>query len=252
MPIHDWNRMPAGLFHDFHQTWTIQLKAVLNGGVLPKGFSALIEQKSKDWQRWEPDVLAVEDWNKPRPEKDNSAATLILDPPKTRLVFRSEEHYYADRANRIVIKHHLGRTLAVIELVSPGNKDSRPRIRSFVDKVVEFIRQGVHVLIVDLFPPSKRDPEGIHRLIWDEIKEEPFVIPPGKDRVLASYEAGPDTTAWVELASVDLLPSMPLFLAVGKHVQVPLEKSYQMAWDVCPEGMREAVESGVLPEVQDE
>jgi len=26
MPIHDWSRIPSGLFHDFHQTWTIQIK----------------------------------------------------------------------------------------------------------------------------------------------------------------------------------------------------------------------------------
>ena len=26
MPIHDWTRVPSGLFHDFHQCWTIDIK----------------------------------------------------------------------------------------------------------------------------------------------------------------------------------------------------------------------------------
>jgi hypothetical protein len=46
MALHDWPRSPAGLFHDFQQTWAIQIKLVLNAGILPKGLSALVEQPS--------------------------------------------------------------------------------------------------------------------------------------------------------------------------------------------------------------
>ena len=62
---------------------------------------------------------------------------------------------YASRANRIVVKHHLGRIIAVIEIVSPGNKDSRAALRDFVEKTVDCLRRGIHVLIVDLFPPTR-------------------------------------------------------------------------------------------------
>ena len=44
MPLHDWSRIPAGLFHDFHQTWSIQIKLAMNAGILPRGPSALVEQ----------------------------------------------------------------------------------------------------------------------------------------------------------------------------------------------------------------
>jgi len=57
MPIHDWSRIPSGLFHDFHQTWSIQIKMALNAGILPKGISALVEQRSGPR---ESDVLALE------------------------------------------------------------------------------------------------------------------------------------------------------------------------------------------------
>jgi hypothetical protein len=30
MPIHDWTRVPVGLFHHFHQDWTIEIARDLN------------------------------------------------------------------------------------------------------------------------------------------------------------------------------------------------------------------------------
>jgi hypothetical protein len=205
MPLHDWSPMPAGLFHDFHQAWSIHIRSALNGGILPKGFSALVEQ----------------------------------------------QEIYARRANRIVVKHHLGQTVAAIEIVSPGNKDSPASVGDFVDKTIDLLRAGIHVLLIDLFPPTSRDPLGMHKLIWDEISSEPFDFPPGKDRILASYETGAEKAAYVEPIGVgDPLPSMALFLVEGLHVKVPLEATYQATWATCPEDMRVAVETGVLPEQQ--
>ncbi len=59
--------------------------------------------------------------------------------------------------------------MAVIEILSPGNRDSRAALRNFVEKTIGFLRAGIHVLIVDLFPPTPRDPFGIHKAVWDEI-----------------------------------------------------------------------------------
>jgi hypothetical protein len=44
MPIHDWTRADAGLFHAFHQGWISSLSAALNTGGLPPAYFALIEQ----------------------------------------------------------------------------------------------------------------------------------------------------------------------------------------------------------------
>jgi hypothetical protein len=247
MPIHDWTRVPSELFHDFHQTWSIHLKSALNAGRLPKGLSALVEQRSGPR---EVDVVTVES-TKPISDATTGEGRglLVLERPVTSIVRRTTRAIYADRANRIVIRHHLGRILAVIEILSPGNKDSRAALRDFVDKTVDFLRQGIHVLIVDLFPPSRRDPFGIHKAIWDEILEEDFAFPEGKDRLLVSYESGDERAAYVEPVGVgDVLPDMPLFLTPGSHVPVPLESTYQSAWQSSSEEMRHAVESGVMPE----
>jgi hypothetical protein len=245
MPLHDWTRVPAGLFHHFHQDWSIEIARTLNRGRLPKGVAALVEQRAGPR---ESDVLAIERRSRaPRAPLDGGVAT--MKPPVTRFMSRTTKQTYATRANRIVVRHHLGRIIAVIEIVSPGNKDSRAALRDFLEKTLEFLRAGIHVLIVDLFPPTPRDPFGLHKIIWDEFEEKDFAFPEGKDRLLASYETGGVHAYYVEPVGVgDPLPDMPLFLANDLHIDVPLEPTYQATWNASPEDFRVAVETGVMPE----
>jgi hypothetical protein len=245
MPIHDWTRVPSGLFHHFHQDWSIEIARTLNRGRLPKGLSALVEQRAG---RSEPDVLTIESLGGRPAFSDAEGGFVALDEPVTRIVRRSSKEIYSQRTNRVVVRHHLGRIIAAIEIVSPGNKGSRAVLRDFVDKIVELLRGGIHVLVVDLFPPSLRDPFGIHKAIWDEIEEEDFAFPAGKDRILVSYESSTVRTAFIEpVAAGDSMPDMPLFLAADAHILVPLEETYEATWNASPEEMRVAVETGKLP-----
>ena len=250
MPIHDWSRVPSGLFHHFHQDWSIELARTLNRGLLPSNLSALVEQRAGVK---EPEVLAIEDYGALVDRETslleaNAGRVAMMEAPATRIVQRSADEIYADRANRIVIRHHLGRIVAIIEIVSPGNKDKRGAIRNFVEKTIDFIQAGVHVLIVDLFPPTVRDPKGLHKLIWDEIEDQPFELPPGLDRLLMSYQAGREKVAYIEpLAIGDTMPDMPLFLTPNLHVKVPLETTYGATWNVLPVQLRSAVTTGNLP-----
>ena len=57
MPVHDWNRVTAGTFHDFHLAWIAELRRALNGGLLPRGYYALAEQVAGDII---PDVLMLQ------------------------------------------------------------------------------------------------------------------------------------------------------------------------------------------------
>ena len=247
MSFQDWTQVPSGLFHDFHQSWSIRIKDALNSGLLPPGVAALVEQRSGPK---EADVLAIEGRRtRPRPDFQTGGGLATLTKPVTRIVQRSNREIYSVRANRIVVKHHLGRIIAVIEIMSPGNKDSRAALRDFVEKTIDFVRAGIHVLVVDLFPPTPRDPCGIHQAIWEEMTGEDFTFPDGKDRTLVSYDAGAERTAYVEPIELgDALPDMPLFLSEDLHVMVPLESTYQATWEASPEEMRIAVSTGVLPD----
>ena len=46
MPVHDWTRVEAGTFHDFHHSWIEELKRALNAGLLPLAYYAQAEQRA--------------------------------------------------------------------------------------------------------------------------------------------------------------------------------------------------------------
>lgn len=218
--IHDWSKVDAGLFHHFHQRWISALSDELNAGKLPDGYFALAEQHAGARI---PDVLALHLPSSTAKDDDGEPGVAVAAAqPRASIVRRSEADSYIQKANRIVVRHPSGEVVAVIEIVSPGNKSGQSAIKSFVDKAVDLLRSGVHLLIVDLFPPSKRDPQGIHPLIWDEFLEEPFELPAGKPLTLAAYVGGSVKTAYVEPAAVgDELPEMPLFLTPQRYVPAP-------------------------------
>ena len=215
MPIHDWTNGTAGDFHHFHQGWITYIAAALNNE-LPEDFTAMQEQVTG---RPIPDVVTLQ----------------TRDKPTAKIVATFDARIYARRKDRVVIRHGRGRVVAILEIVSPGNKDSRNAIRSFVEKSADILNQGIHLMVVDLFPPTPRDPEGIHAAILDEYGHVPFAFDPAKPLTVASYEAGDLPTAYVDpLAVGDLLPSSPLFLTEDFHVPVPLEATYMEAWTVYP------------------
>lgn len=243
MPIHDWTRVRANRFHHFHQTWTPLIAAALNGGLLPDGYLALAEQIIGGP---EPYVVTLMLPVEPGPESVGGLAVADV-PPRVRVKVQADAIQYARKANRVTVRHPDGEVVAVIEIVSPGNKESQHAVRAFARKCVEFLLAGVNLLIVDLFPPSKRDPLGIHKLIWDRLKDEPFELPADKPLTLASYSAGGVITAYVENVGVrDTLPDIPIFLTAERYVPCPLESTYRAAWDVFPKGLKGALEG--IPE----
>ncbi len=65
----------------------------------------------------------------------------------------------------------------VLEVVSLGIKNTRHGLRAFVEKAGQILRARIHLVIVDLFPPGPRDPQGIHKAIWDKFTENDFALP---------------------------------------------------------------------------
>jgi hypothetical protein len=241
MPIHDWTRVDAGLFHDFHQSWTVTLRNALNAGVLPPDYFALVEQRIGGPI---PDVLTLKLASGPESQSHEEGGLAVATaPPRARLIRRKEAGVYAAKANRITVRHRHGEVVAVIEIVSPGTKASRSEFRAFVEKSAEFVRRGVHLLVVDLFPPGPRDPQGIHKALWDEFEEEELELPPDKPLTVASYDAGPERVAYVEFIAVgDALPDMPIFLKPEIYVPAPLETTYQTTWNVFPPALKGLLE----------
>src|SRR4051794_18568883 len=128
MPIHDWTRVAAGTFHTFHLRWIASLCDWFNSGGLPKEYFAMAEAITGGY---EPDVVALE--LNPRSDEGDSPGGIAIatKAPSATYTVRTERARYAAKANRITIRHRDGDVVAVVEIVSPGNKDSRDKIRDF-------------------------------------------------------------------------------------------------------------------------
>src|ERR1700751_1643016 len=88
MPIHDWTRVDAGLFHDFHQDWTIELRRALNAGRLPPGYVALVDQQAGGPI---PDVLTLNRRPKGDGKREPAGALAVApNPPRARFVIEAE------------------------------------------------------------------------------------------------------------------------------------------------------------------
>ena len=165
-----------------------------------------------------------------------ATATGLQTRPQTRFTAETEAEFYRRKKSSIAVRHVSGdRLVAIVEILSPGNKGSRHAFRSFVDKACELLEHRIHLLLIDPFPPGPRDPNGVHAAIWAEVQDDSFVLPVDKPLTLAAYECDLITRAYIEPVAVgDVLPDMPLFLEPNGCVPAPLEATYQTAFAVMP------------------
>jgi hypothetical protein len=161
------------------------------------------------------------------------------------LTEETEEDVYARKRRRLVIRHSSDdRVVALVENLSPGNKASRDAIHSFVEKAAGVLRQGIHLLVIDLQPRTPRDPQGIHALIWGEFADSTITTLLDKPLTLVSYATdGARKRAYLEPVAVgDVLPDMPLYLTPQFYVNVPLETTNCASFEAVPRRWREVLE----------
>jgi hypothetical protein len=196
MPVHDWTREGNGIFHDFHYSWILEIKRALKPQ-LPRGYYVMAEQLG-----------------------GNCDARDV----------------YSRLQRSVVIRHTSDdRIVAMIEVLSAGNKSSRHAIRAFLDKAVAALDGGVHLLLIDVHPPGPRDPNGIHAALLKEISTEEYVLSPERPLTAAAYIGGAVVDAFVSHFAVGQeIPQMPVFLTRENYIHVPLEKTYMAAWNDVP------------------
>lgn len=246
MPVHDWTRVEDGIFHAFHEGWIIHLSEALNDGLLPPDYYALPDQSGG---MIGPDVLTLHTppSNGGVPGGGPPGAVAVQASPPA-VAFTAVSHAEIDdpvlRQRALTIRHTSGdRIVAVVEILSPGNKSSQDALRAFLDKAVAVLIRGIHLLVIDLFPPGPRDPRGIHSAIWERFGHPPFEPPAGSPLTLVSYAAGETRSAYIQPIAVgQVLPPMPLFLLPDWYIQVPLEQTYQEAWRGTPPRWRNVID----------
>jgi hypothetical protein len=251
MPVHDWTKVVAGNFHDFHQRWVVAISDVLNGGRLPSDHYAMVEQVAGGLV---PDVLTLERRTKDdtpdsrtepwTPEANSGVVALAERPPRVTHIEEPDADVYAARADRVAIYHANGhRVVAYIEVVSPGNKDGTRKIEQFVTKLSRALEAGCHLLVVDVLPPGRSDREGIHAAFWNYQTGGAHGVTEEKRLGVSAYRADDPPSAYFEPIAVGQeLPHMPLFLTPAHYVDVPLEATYMEAWQGVPEYWRGVME----------
>jgi hypothetical protein len=228
MPMHDWARVEAGIYHHFHHEWISEIhKAVLR--LLPEGYYSLAEQHAAGFG---PDVLTLQSG----PTESTNGGTATLTRPTPKLFQEAPAEFYQRKQKSVVIRHVSGdRIVAVIEVVSPGNKNSVHGIRAFVRKARELLHQKIHLLIVDPFPVDDRNPHGLHALIFADFVDAPLPLPPETPLSLIAYECADSLRAYLEPYAVgNALTDMPVYLAPDWFIEVPLEATYMAAWEAVP------------------
>jgi len=253
MPVHDWTKVEAGVFHAVHHGWIEDIARALNGGLLPPEFYALPEHRGGGFG---PDVLTLFDAERKDEQpptgarashavSDADGGVVVLDRPRVTATGEIDLEYYRKKQNTVVVRYVSDdRMVAVVEVVSRGNKSSRVAMEELLKKVGELLAHGIHVMVLDLFPPTPRDPNGIHAAILAFLNNMHFTSPPDKPLTLAAYESDLGVRWYVEPVAVGhTMIDMPLFLHPGAHVPLPLEETYMRAYRAQPARTRGLVEA---------
>jgi hypothetical protein len=248
MPVHDWTRVDAGIFHHFHLTWAAHLSAALNRGLLPEGYYALAEQHAG---RAITDVLTLRVGdNAPVVRRESGPVAVAEAPPRVsqRMVAGPNATYRAKRRTLAIRHVSDDRLVALIEVLSPASKDRASSVTDFVEKVLTALQHGCQLLVIDLIPPTRHDVHGIHGAIWESFDAVDFLPPADKPLMLAAYVAATLPEAYLEPIAVgDALPYMPLFLQSDWYVNAPLESTYLTAYRGLPAFWRGVLEGRENP-----
>src|SRR5439155_16946922 len=120
MPIHDWTRVEAGIFHHFHHRWISAVSDALNAGLLPDDYYALAEQYAAGFG---PDVLTLqetpdESGDGPGTNPSREGRGVLLAPPKLQPIAETDLAFYRRKQNTVAVRHVSGdRIVAMVEIV---------------------------------------------------------------------------------------------------------------------------------------
>jgi hypothetical protein len=78
MPLHDWTRVEASAWHDFHSAWIVHLKEALNAGILPHGYYAQAEQHALSYIA---DVHTLHDPTRETGPRETGGVSVLEAPP---------------------------------------------------------------------------------------------------------------------------------------------------------------------------
>jgi hypothetical protein len=235
MPLRDHFHPPwseQNPWEGFHSAWVNTMVRHLNGVLLPKRFRAFPQIHLGPFV--EADVSTWERTDDPAPggtteATGNGVTTAAWAPPEATQTLEVEFPAQDVFEVRVVDAAQATRLVAVVELVSPRNKDREESRRAFASKCAAYLQERVSLVVVDVVTSRHKN---LHHELLDL-----FALPHdenGEDSLYAvSYRSRKGQPKWhLDTWSVTLdlnavLPTVPLWLAVNYSVPLDLEKSYE-------------------------
>ena len=224
MPLHDW-RDDRG-WNSLHIVWQAQLLDWVQPR-LPAGYRAYLgsvpaltidvpngkpDLGVRGWQPGQAGNVAVNSSGSPEPDTE-AVAVFDLDPQTA-----------------VHIDLH-GRLVGAVEIVSPRNKDRPDARERYLGRYLGYVRQGVHLLLVDVLPRpvdfSFADAIAANLAFPLEPCPVPFAV---SFRVGEPVPEGTVLGVWRRPVRVgEVLPTIPLALTTRESVPIDLEHTYREA-----------------------
>lgn len=221
MPLHDWTDRYG--WEGLHTYWMTEIGRFLRGN-LPPGYRAIIGSHplaAIGVTPVKPDVAVTNGTGHPhttrtgttwQPDVEVSIATL-------------------DDDTTVQVEKN-GRLVAIVELISPRNKD-RPSARDeYAGRYTNYLRGGVHLLIVDVHrrPLGFSFPQAIAARLETELPAPPTPSSVSYQVGAAAAMGGRMLAAWQNpLAVGQPLPEVPLPISLDDIVTLDLEGTYTRA-----------------------
>jgi hypothetical protein len=234
MPLRDHFHPPwseEAPWEGFHSAWVNTMVRHLNGSLLPRRFRAFPQIHLGPFV--ETDVATFEQLSLSNPgsaeHPSANGGVVAWSPPEALQTLEVELPAQDVFEVRISDEQRGKRLVAVVELVSPGNKDRPEQRQAFVAKCAAYLQEQVSVVVLDLVTTRRAN---LHRHLL-----EMFSVPCNgvvfSDLYCVSYRNRKSGAKWkldtwpYTLAIGSPLPTVPLWLTAAFAVPLDLEKSYE-------------------------
>ena len=222
---------PTHRWESFHARWAVAIADALNDTLPPRYFA---ETQVHLGSRVEADVVEFEHGATGNGVANGSAAgvaTATYAPPKPALTFPGPTE--DDVTVEVRDRERDSRVAAVVELLSPRNKDRDDARRAFAAKAVAYLRLGAGLLVLDVVTSRSGNAHDDIVTLLNLPEECRLTSPTGLSAAAYQPAVEPERSTvgvWFEALAVGAaLPVMPLWVRGFGFVPTDLEASYTEA-----------------------
>ena len=245
MPNHDWTRANPAVFFDFRFGWVVELSGMLNSGILPKQYYAMLENPTRPVD----DVILGVD-QMIDTEKERELWLGAIDHPMT-----DEElqiAWYAQVSNRVVVRRVADdHAVAVIDVASLGWQAVGCCGKRVLSDFAAFHDRNLSFCVVDLFSSSW--------FMMSLLSERLSTLGPNDlySAFIARCEAAShrgdsggcafslfgDHSDYFRFSRRESMPDVSLWLSRDDKVTIPLDVVYSSAFLGIASILRERIEA---------